>query len=147
MNLLYSGLIQWSRWCQIFQDISRDFWHLLKCGLFTEKRSHLGLCLIFMYYLRHVDGPNCQCLESQNGPVLVFLPSLEHDVQLVALPLEEVWVLKGEAQLKLGVQQGLTSHRQQDFVRTQGSLGALKNTKQRGSFTLIIGFSKNRFGI
>lgn len=50
-------------------------------------------------YLSHVNDSHCQGLVAQDGAVLVSLPPLQHDLQLVAIPLEEVWVLgKGSTQ-------------------------------------------------
>lgn len=45
-------------------------------------------------YLGHVDEPQRQSLVAQDGPVLVSLPSLQHDLKLVSVPLQEVWVLQ-----------------------------------------------------
>jgi hypothetical protein len=45
-------------------------------------------------YLSHVDGPARQRLEAQDRPVFVAFPPLQHHVQLVAISLEEVRVLK-----------------------------------------------------
>lgn len=55
-------------------------------------------------YLRHVDDPGGQSLEAQNGAILVFLPPLQHDVQLIAFPFDKVGVLKAKSQFQLGVQ-------------------------------------------
>ena len=48
----------------------------------------------FLSHLRHVDGSDGERLEAEDGPVLVPLPPLEHNVQLVSLPLQKVRVLK-----------------------------------------------------
>lgn len=45
-------------------------------------------------YLSHVDGPTGQRFEAQNRSVLVALPPLQHHVQLVSVPLQEVRILK-----------------------------------------------------
>ena len=75
------------------------------------------------WYLTHVDFPHSQSLVTENGSVLVLFPPLQHDLQLVPLPFQEVWVLQGERQLQLGVKQ--TGGRQRDLVAPQGALAAL----------------------
>lgn len=47
-------------------------------------------------YLGHVDEAQGQGLVAQDGPVLVALPPLQHDLQLVGVPLQEVRVLRGQ---------------------------------------------------
>lgn len=44
-------------------------------------------------YLRHVDESQRQRLVAQDGAILVPLPPLQHDLQLVGVPLQEVWIL------------------------------------------------------
>lgn len=51
-------------------------------------------------YLSHVDRANSQSLVAQNRSVLVPFPPLQHDLKLVAFPLQEVRVLKLETQRK-----------------------------------------------
>lgn len=46
-------------------------------------------------HLSHVDGAGRQRLVAQDGPVLVSLPPLQHDLKLVAFSLQEVGVLRG----------------------------------------------------
>lgn len=46
-------------------------------------------------YLGHVDGACGQGLVAQDGPVLVPLAPLQHDLQLVAFSFQEVRVLDG----------------------------------------------------
>lgn len=48
-------------------------------------------------YLSHVNDAHCEGLVAQDGAVLVPLPPLQHDLELVAIPLEEVWVLGKES--------------------------------------------------
>ncbi len=50
----------------------------------TVAETHLG----------HVDGADGQRLEAEDRPVLVLLPALQHHVQLIALALQKVRVLK-----------------------------------------------------
>lgn len=45
-------------------------------------------------YLRHINGSDGQCFKSQNGSVFVLFSTLQHYMQLVALPLEKVGILK-----------------------------------------------------
>lgn len=46
-----------------------------------------------MTYLGHVDEAQGERLVAQDGPVLVALTALQHDLQLVGVPLQEVRVL------------------------------------------------------
>lgn len=52
--------------------------------------SHNHVCKT---HLGHVDEAQGQGLVAQDGPVLVALPSLQHDLKLVGVPLQEVRVL------------------------------------------------------
>lgn len=52
--------------------------------------------LLLLPYLSHVDKANCQSLVAQNGPVFIPLPSLQHDLQLVGVSLQEVGILQKE---------------------------------------------------
>lgn len=56
-----------------------------------EVARHPAAC-----YLRHVDEAQRQRLVAQDGSVLVSLPSLQHDLKLVGVPLQEMWVLRAE---------------------------------------------------
>lgn len=47
-------------------------------------------------YLSHVDESQRQRLVPQDGPIFVPLPPLQHDLQLVGVPLQEVRILWGE---------------------------------------------------
>lgn len=47
-------------------------------------------------YLGHVDQPDSQRFVAQNGPVLVALPPLQHNLQLIGISLQEVGVLQGK---------------------------------------------------
>ena len=49
-------------------------------------------------HLRHVDEPHGQGLIAQDGPVLVTLSPLQHDLQLVGISLQEMRVLPGTKQ-------------------------------------------------
>jgi hypothetical protein len=70
---------------------------LRRCFLASLKRNST--------YLRHVDGADGQRLESdEDGPILVPFPALEHHVEPIASAFDEMRILKGEGQLKLGVQ-------------------------------------------
>lgn len=51
-------------------------------------------------HLSHVDAAHSQGLVAQNGSVLVALPPLQHDLELVALSLQKVRVLRWETQWK-----------------------------------------------
>lgn len=51
-------------------------------------------------HLSHVDRANSQSLVAQNRSVLVPFPPLQHDLKLVAFPLQEVRVLRLETQRK-----------------------------------------------
>lgn len=53
--------------------------------------SHNDLCKT---HLGHVDEAQGQGLVAQDGPVLVPLPSLQHDLKLVGVPFQEVRVLQ-----------------------------------------------------
>ena len=44
-------------------------------------------------HLGHVDEPQGQRLVAQDGAVLVAFPPLQHDLQPVGVPLEEVRIL------------------------------------------------------
>ena len=46
-----------------------------------------------LQYLSHVDEPEGQGFVAQDGPVLVSLPPLQHDLKLVGVPFQEVWIL------------------------------------------------------
>lgn len=70
-----------------------------KCkGVNTLKKNHFCMapkrCWIKLWYLGHVDESQGQRLVAQDGPVLVSLPSLQHDLKLVGVPLQEVRVLQ-----------------------------------------------------
>lgn len=52
-----------------------------------------SMCQGSSQYLSHVDGAHGQRLVAQNGSVLVPLPPLQHDLKLIAFPLQEVRVL------------------------------------------------------
>jgi hypothetical protein len=45
-------------------------------------------------YLSHVDGPTGQRFEAQDRSVLVAFPPLQHYVQRVSVPLQDVRILK-----------------------------------------------------
>ena len=45
-------------------------------------------------YLSHVDLSDGECLVAQNCPVLVLLASLQHHLQSVAVPFQEVGILQ-----------------------------------------------------
>lgn len=64
-----------------------------------EPRRSLGLPGL-LWYLGHVDGAGCQGLVAQDGPVLVPLAPLQHDLQLVAFSFQEVRVLTEERRRK-----------------------------------------------
>lgn len=64
-----------------------------------EPRKSLGLPGR-LWYLGHVDGAGCQGLVAQDGPVLVPLAPLQHDLQLVAFSFQEVRVLTEERRRK-----------------------------------------------
>lgn len=49
-----------------------------------------------MCYLGHVDESQGQRLVAEDGSILVSLPPLQHDLQLVGVPLQEMWVLRGK---------------------------------------------------
>lgn len=53
---------------------------------------------VYSYYLSHVDESQGQRLVAQDGPVLVPLPTLQHDLKLVGVPFEEVWILRVNTQ-------------------------------------------------
>lgn len=55
-------------------------------------------------YLGHVNDAHREGLVAQDGAVLVPLPALQHDLQLVAVPLQKVWVLGGrEGSVRAGL--------------------------------------------
>lgn len=56
-------------------------------------------------YLGHVNDAHCEGLVAQDGAVLVPLPPLQHDLQLVAVSLEKVRVL-GEGSTGRGQREG-----------------------------------------
>lgn len=47
-------------------------------------------------YLGHVDEAQREGLVAQNGAVLVPLPPLQHDLQSVCIPLQEVRILRSK---------------------------------------------------
>lgn len=54
----------------------------------TKERLSGPVC-----YLSHVDESQGQRLVAEDGSILVSLPSLQHDLKLVGVPLQEMWVL------------------------------------------------------
>lgn len=56
----------------------------------------MNRCSDYPAYLGHVDEPQRQRLVAQDGPILVALPPLQHDLQLVGVPLQEVRILREE---------------------------------------------------
>ena len=74
-------------------------------------------------HVRHVDDAHGQRLVAEYRAVLVLLPALHHDLQRVALPLEEVRVLQREGEVQLRVEQPRVGQR--DLVGAQRPLGAL----------------------
>lgn len=56
-------------------------------------------------YLGHVDGARCKGLVAEDGSVLVSLPPLKQDLELVSLPLQEVRVLRMDKRQELGIGQ------------------------------------------
>lgn len=61
---------------------------MIRCNVCKERNTDL--------YLGHVDESQRQCLVTQDGPVFVPLPPLQHDLELVGVPLQEVRVLQVE---------------------------------------------------
>ncbi len=58
------------------------------------------MCLkIASPHLCHVDEAERQRLVAQDGPVLVPLPPLQHDLQLVGVSFQEVWILQGHREV------------------------------------------------
>ena len=57
-------------------------------------------------HLRHVDEPHGQGLIAQDGPVLVTLSPLQHDLQLVGISLQEMRVLPGTKQSRAQLERG-----------------------------------------
>lgn len=47
-----------------------------------------------MCYLSHVDQSQGQGLVAKDGSILVSLASLQHNLELVGVPLQEMWVLR-----------------------------------------------------
>lgn len=76
-----------------------------------------------MAYLIHPDDSLSQRLETEHGAVLVSLATLQQDVQLVTVPLEEVWVLEAERQLQRGVEEAAAW--KIEFIGAQGPLARL----------------------
>lgn len=69
-----------------------------KKGKHFCKEKTITDCYIKLCYLGHVDESQGQRLVAQDGPVLVTLPSLQHDLKLVGVPLEEVRILRVQKQ-------------------------------------------------
>lgn len=63
----------------------------------AEKTQNACIRLSFPY-LSHVDDSHRQSLVAQNSPVLVSLSPLEHNLEFVAISLQEVWILQKERQ-------------------------------------------------
>lgn len=70
--------------------LGTDSWALRISWLSDLQASHLRL---LSAHLRHVDESHSQGLIAQDGPVLVPLPPLQHDLQLVGISLKEMRVL------------------------------------------------------
>lgn len=81
-----------------FWDESETNWSRSKWEVLTLQKNHFckapKRCWIKLWYLGHVDESQGQRLVAQDGPVLVSLPSLQHDLKLVGVPLQEVRVLQ-----------------------------------------------------
>ena len=74
-------------------------------------------------YLTHVNFPHSQSLVAKDGSILVLFPPLQHYLQFVPLPFQEVGILQGEGQLQLSVKK--SGGGQRDLVAAQGALAAL----------------------
>lgn len=46
--------------------------------------------------LSHVEDSHCQSLVAQDGAILIALPPLQHNLQPVGVPLEEMRILSTE---------------------------------------------------
>lgn len=67
----------------------------VKNSSFKGDGRHKMLCCSSPY-LSHVNDSHCQSLVAQNSAVLVPLSALQHNLEFVAVSLQEVWVLQSE---------------------------------------------------
>lgn len=97
-------LIWEPRWLQIKSQVNMRMRYsearisLTSHYIFTLVPTAHGRVVVL--YLCHVDGAHRQRLVAQDGSVLVPLPPLQHDLQLVPFPFQEVGILRKKNQEK-----------------------------------------------